>query len=268
MIETKSITTKSSHWYDGQTGEPRYEIPCKTRDGTRAVTIKDARAMALVPSVTTISGDTLPAEGLVRWKIEQAVIAANACQPAPSPDTLEWYEWFSRVMELANDETALRADLGERLHAAIVQYEQCQQLPLTQDIQPLFESYLSWRKSTVRKIHRAEDYVPPTRGYGGRFDVIADLNEGRAIIDYKTKKTKLGKDVFKGNEYGLQLAAYAQALQLAPETKLLNVIISTTEPGRVEIIDWTKDRLWLTEWFNHLYESWVYLRRYDPRKRV
>src|SRR6185369_4131065 len=57
------------HWYKAPSGEPFYSI------GDRGVTLRDARKIGAVPSVTTVL-QVIDKPALTNWLIEQAVLGA------------------------------------------------------------------------------------------------------------------------------------------------------------------------------------------------
>ena len=65
------FASESGHWYT-QEGDPMYTVPKKKGGGLRATTLRDARKLNLVPSVTTVMKE-LAAPQLEMWKIKQAV---------------------------------------------------------------------------------------------------------------------------------------------------------------------------------------------------
>jgi len=65
------MISESTHWYD-QNGDPAYTIIGKNGK-ERNVTLRDARELNLVPSVTTIIG-VAAKPSLENWKIDQACI--------------------------------------------------------------------------------------------------------------------------------------------------------------------------------------------------
>lgn len=73
--ELKVHAAESTHWYD-QNGEPRYTVPyADPKKGFRNTTLRDAKKMGLVPSVTTILG-VANKPALNRWKENQILLAA------------------------------------------------------------------------------------------------------------------------------------------------------------------------------------------------
>jgi hypothetical protein len=68
----KEKPSESGHWYK-KDGSPAYTTIGKT--GERATTLRDARKLGLLPSVTTING-MLSKAGLDTWKQQQVLLAA------------------------------------------------------------------------------------------------------------------------------------------------------------------------------------------------
>ena len=99
-------------------------------------------------------------------------------------------------------------------------------------------------------------------GYGGRVDlVVPDRN---IVADYKFTKSTPGKPMASYIDYGYQLAAYAQGLDMPRGTCLLNLMFSKTEPGRMEVKDWTSDRQMLWEGFSACLTLWQQEYGYIP----
>lgn len=263
MIQKTTILKSSSHWYDGVTGEPRYEIQCKgDPTKTRTPDIRDAKREGYVASVTSII-KLLAAPGLEKYRFKELFKAMMASPKRPN-ETID--DYYFRVCGLAADDAALAADVGTRLHNAIDIYERGEYLePVEDDIKPLFESYIDWRAKNIKEVIKAEGYIPTKYGYGGRFDMLIQ-NVVQILIDFKTKRTKPDEKIFRAPEWGYQLSGYAQALELPQDAKLWIVCISTTEAGRIEVVDFTDSRESDTFVFNSLCEIWFITKGYDPRK--
>jgi hypothetical protein len=82
---------ESGHWYDKE-GNPAYTI-IGANGAERNTTLRDARKLNLVPSVTTILGIAAK-PALENWKIDQAVLAATTLEQHNS-ETLD--EFRSRI---------------------------------------------------------------------------------------------------------------------------------------------------------------------------
>ena len=65
--------SESNHWY-AKDGTPMYTVPAKSGE-PRATTLRDAKKMGLLPSVTTIM-KSAASPGLEAWKLNQMMLAA------------------------------------------------------------------------------------------------------------------------------------------------------------------------------------------------
>ena len=68
------ILSEAGHWYTLE-GKPQYTVIGKNKK-ERNTTLRDARQLNLVPSVTTIL-DVAAKPGLVNWLINQGIHAAR-----------------------------------------------------------------------------------------------------------------------------------------------------------------------------------------------
>ena len=72
-MSTVIRASESNHWYT-RDGVPQYTVEAK-KGGLRATTLRDARTMNLVPSVTTILG-VAAQPALLAWMQQQVLMAA------------------------------------------------------------------------------------------------------------------------------------------------------------------------------------------------
>ena len=129
------------------------------------------------------------------------------------------------------------------------------------------EGYVIWAKTHIQDVISAEEPFACEDGYGGRIDMAFwDTSEQKVLADVKTQSTKPKNKIRAYPEYGMQLAAYAHGLKLLGDVKLWNIIVSSTEPGRVEIYDWTDQGQRMMDMFHHALELWIGLKNYDPRE--
>ena len=97
-------------------------------------------------------------------------------------------------------------------------------------------------------------------------DQRGDAQQGIGILDYKTRKTKPGEKVEAYDNQAMQLAAYGATYwgeENLPRLLAANVFISTTEPGRIEVV---KHPDVLRDWqaFKLVASLWRYQKGYDP----
>ena len=130
---------------------------------------------------------------------------------------------------------------------------------------PIMEAFRVWYPGEIAEVAVLEESFASPLGYGGKLDITyCDYDTGRNVLgDFKTQKTTPGKPVHSYTEHGMQLAAYAKGTNRW-EHKLKIIIISTTEPGRIEIVDWTdrKEEMW--EEFKACLTIWKIEKKFNP----
>lgn len=254
---------EGSHWYTHD-GESCHTIKRADGDGERAVTVADARKLKLLPSVTNVLG-VLHKPQLETHKIAAAVKAAMA-NPKQADESDEYY--IKRIIDASKEDVRGAADLGTRIHDAIDKmiggegYDQ----ELSQFVEPV--------RATIAEnkwnIHTREVVlVNSGEGYAGRVDAIFDSPSGFGIIDFKTRKTKAGQKCTPYDGQAEQLAAYARAhygKDASEIASLINIYISTTEPGRVEVYEHPESMNYWRQ-FKAACVIWRGMKHYDPRVR-
>jgi hypothetical protein len=267
-IITKSVMD-SSHWYSLE-GKPVHTQPTKDGEGQRATTLRDARKMMLLPSVTSIIG-ILDKPQLTRWKMREVAKAAIAI---PGPQGDEPVERFAdRAIEAAMSQVGEAADLGSRIHAAIENLMRGSAEEPSEELKPYVKPVLDWmRQVGVKVTHSEIVLVNAVHGFAGRVDALFTWGDGfgkLGILDFKTKKTKEGEKVEAYDEHTLQLAAYAATHYGAEHLQHVvaaNLFISSTEPGRLEVVKHDKAKLVAAyEAFTQMCAVWRFRKGYDPR---
>lgn len=237
-----------THWYDAITGEPRYQVPNKSKPGEfRPTTLRDAKQFNYVPSITTIL-NILDKPMLSRWKQEQVLMASLTLPRG----TMSEEQWFNAIIEDSKQQSVKAMDLGTQVHAAIQgSYEGIEP-------SPEFKIYVDATKKAILDEFGEQPWIPeksfahPLR-YGGKVDLYCPI----CTLDFKTtslngeKLKKVGYD-----DHIMQLAAYRMGLKLE-RALLCNVYISTTIPGEVYLKIWSdEDALWATRSWLALLEYW------------
>jgi hypothetical protein len=252
-------------------GKPCHTVPNKDGDGTRTTTLRDARKLNLLPSVTTIIG-ILDKPQLTKWKMREAAKAAIAI---PGPQGEEPLERFAdRAIEHAMSQVGEAADLGTKIHNAIENLMRGSAEEPSEQMQPFVKPVLEWMRSVGVKVTHSEIVlVNAVHGFAGRVDALFTWGDPGApnmgILDYKTTKTKPEQKVEAYDEHTLQMAAYA-ATHYGPaylnRVVAANIFISTTEPGRIEVVKHDKERLVEAyEAFTQMCALWRFRKGYDPR---
>lgn len=243
--------SEAQHWYDKE-GKPVYTQKVKTgkRKGElRSTTLRDARKLGLVPSVTTICS-ILDKPALTHWRINQAVEKALARERGT-----EYFEDTS-------------AEQGSRIHAAIENWIEGgdvddEYVPYTDICQEMFDDMALSAPETERAF--ASEF-----GYGG----AVDLHDRSAniIVDFKTKALSK-EDVLKGkqlayDEHVMQLAAYRIGLGM-PDAKCYNLFLSRTEPDQFVLHEWREADLKRAErMFFACFYLWKEIKKYNPAEEV
>ncbi len=253
---------KAWHWYT-RSGKAAHRQPNAKGTGDRTTTIRDARRLGLLPSVTSILG-IIAKPGLDEWRLNQVALAANRC-PITEGESVEY--WAKRVKEAAFEQVETAAELGGRIHGALEMAFAGE--PWDPDLEPYVRPVMEWMMGVgIVPSGREVVLVNEEHGFAGTADVLfLHGSKGIGILDYKTRKTRPGERVTAYDGQAMQLAAYAATHygEAALERVLAaNVFISTTEPGRMEVVKHGDLR---THWeaFLACAALWRYLKGYDPR---
>jgi hypothetical protein len=233
----------TGHWYT-KDGKPAYTVEGKT--GVRNTTLRDARKLGLLPSVTTING-MLSKAGLDTWKQQQVLLAALTL---PRMEGEPEQEWLSRVMQDSKATGREAAERGTAIHAIIEGY-------FDQIYMPEKPAYLDAIDKVLQDAFGSQLWLPEKSfghplGYGGKCDLIAKetLKQGGIVVDFKTKDTDLDKvDVYF--EHEMQLAAYREGFFM-PTARCAIVFVNGTT-NQVKLIEVEEQKLqngW--ECFQHL----------------
>jgi len=267
-ILTKSVSD-SSHWYSLD-GKPVHTQPTKDGEGQRPTTLRDARKLMLLPSVTSIIG-ILDKPQLTRWKMREVAKAAINVPPPQGEEPLE--RFADRAIEAAMNQVGDAAELGSKIHAAIEDLLRGSAEEPAEELRPYVKPVLQWMRSVGVKVTHSEIVlVNAVHGFAGRVDALFTWGDGfgkLGILDFKTKKTKPEEKVEAYDEHTLQLAAYAATHYGAEHLQHVvaaNLFISSTEPGRLEVVKHDKEKLVAAyEAFTQMCQIWRFRKGYDPR---
>lgn len=235
----------SEHWYD-RGGAPRYTVPA-ANGFQRPTTLRDARKLNLVPSVTTVL-NIAAKPGLTLWMQRQVLLAALTL---PRMDDESEDTFIARILEDSKAQARAAADAGTDIHASIQGFYEGQSVvkhrehveACTRTITDAF-GYHGWI---------AERSFAHELGFGGKVDLHSPTG---VVIDIKTKEFTEGDKVEGYDEHLMQLAAYRVGLGI-PEARCANVFVSRSVPGLCKLIEWSADDLargW--KMFVHLLTYW------------
>ena len=253
-------TPENGHWYTVD-GKPCYEVPKKDGKGMTATTLRHARTMNLIPSVTTILR-ILDKPALTAWKIEQAVQAVMTSPRIAGEEDDAFIDRVLRQDREQDQERDAAAQLGTDIHAAIEAHLH------GQPVEPRLHSYIApvlELLPTFGTLHASEAVVVGN-GYAGRTDAWFVSDSVLTVVDFKSTK-RLPKESY--NEARLQLAAYANTreallIDQRKQRRGVNVYISTTEPGQIAVCDTPELMTDTYLAFKNLVNIWQWMNGYAP----
>lgn len=247
QVLTATHAQESQHWY-AKDGTPAYEIIGKNGN-SRPTTLRDARKLGLVPSVTTISREAAK-PSLENWKAQQVLLAALTL---PRDDGEAEQDYVARIMADSKEQAVKAAERGTLIHAWIQQGFEGKPLPedgeiyyhvanvelLRHDLGIGFGSTWQCEMTFARD------------GYGGKVDL---RQHKRIIIDIKTKDAPL-EGLKTWDDMHMQLAAYRYGLaDLGAECGILFVSTKDVAAKLVMIPEEQLQRGW--NMFQSLLSYW------------
>lgn len=229
-----SRPSESNHWY-AKDGTPMYTVPAKNGE-PRQTTLRDAKKMGLLPSVTTIM-KAAASPGLEAWKLNQMMLAALTL-PRAEGESEE--SFIKRIQADSKEQARQAADRGTKVHEAIERFFdgqiEAESLPYLEAVYKKIEEHfgiLTW--ATEKSFASGQ--------YAGKVDLHSVDGDG-VVIDFKTKEftSETLEKVAGFDENVMQLAAYRKGLEI-PKARCANVFVSVTEPGLVVVREWNPEEL-------------------------
>ena len=230
-------SAESVHWYRAEDGAPQYTV--KAKDGSdRPTTLRDARKMNLVPSVTTVL-KTMAKPGLDVWKNEQLLLAAMTL---PRKDSETEKEFIARIVADSKETGKQAAEKGTRIHESIERWYVGEKDVEHLETAKAFEITVSEHfKTHPNHKWQTETAFSSPLGFGGKVDLHNTENVG-IVVDAKTKDFGPDDKVDAYDEMLMQLAAYRHGLGI-PHARCANVFASRTHPGLIKIVEWSEEDL-------------------------
>lgn len=251
---------QGGHWY-ALDGTPMYQIRRKDGKGYRPTTLRDARVLGLVPSVTKIIS-ILDKPELDHWKMQQILEAGASWRNEP----IDKAAWIALVKEEGERKALQSRQRGQVIHAGIEAHLK----------EETFGNEFALLGEQIRSIMQKHGSITieaeksfATRKYGGYGGKI-DLWSTKVIADIKTTEFELVDGVPHKNgkkarlhrpEHAMQLIGYAVGTteDKPPPGKfpaLLNIFVSTTT-DEIHVHYWQQDELvQFMEVYRRLVELW------------
>jgi hypothetical protein len=220
----------------------------------------------LLPSVSSILNEAYSPE-LERYKQSRLLDACLKYAPDAFSTTEEWKK---AIREEADREVVEAQQFGTAFHKAMETGEQIDGMDvLVAATKGAMDELLV---DGLEVIEQEVVLVSKDMGYAGTTDVRYIRNARNGILDFKTTKTTAGEPVLLKMSHKAQIAAYHHAAfpWLNPwEREGINVYVSKTEPGRVDVVKYTAEELEIAwQWFDACARLWRIRRGYDPRKEA
>lgn len=257
-IRKTKAAAEAGHWYSREAdGTAMQVLDLVGKNGKRRKpTLRDARAHGWVPGVTTIMRAGGSPEQLVRWRIEQAVLAALTLPRAEGESEADWLE---RLQEDMTSTAKAAADAGSEIHAALEAHFSGELAP-TEHWGRISAVNRELREAGANPDvdpFQAERAVVHPLGYGTR----ADLHCEGFVIDYKTKDgPEMPTRLF--DSHFMQLAATRKALEYScgyPEgSQRCGIVYVSRTHDTARWVEATPEQLkqgW--EMFRHMHAYWT-----------
>ena len=262
----------AEHWYT-KGGQSAHTQPTKSKTAknpTRPTNIRDAKTFGLLPSVTSIL-KVISNDGIQRWK-HRKIVEACFNRPPIGDESLEGYTDF--ILEKAFDEADDAAELGTKIHNCIESHLKLTEESFDQDIVNYAQGALGKVKELGIEVTQSE-FITTNRhyGYAGTTDLAFRHGAITGILDFKSKRTTKDEPIIPSFGHATQIAAYYASVWKDVwqhtgfnEAVGYNVYISTTEPGRIDVVKYEAGEL-QKEWdmFQNVCAIWRYKNNYDPR---
>jgi len=244
---TAPRASESNHWYT-RDGVPMYTVEA-AKGGQRATTLRDARKLSLVPSVTTIL-NVAAKPALTNWLQQQVLLAALTLPRRPDEPEKEYID---RIINDSKEQGRSAADAGTDIHASIQGHYEDK--PTGKHQQSVDACVRAIKEHFGEAIWISERSFAHEAGFGGKCDLFCagTLN---AVVDIKTKEFTDPAKVDGYDKYLMQLAAYRVGLGI-PQARCANVFVSRSVPDLVVVREWSAqdlDRGW--KMFYHLLSFW------------
>ena len=259
----KLFSPDAAHWYQ-RDGQPLHTV-LSAKGEPRPTTLRDARKLDLLPSVTNILGVIAKPE-LTAWLQEQAVMAALTL-PRIAGETEDAFA--KRVVEDSLTTRDGAADFGTAFHHGAERIAQTLEVDPADLLSAWLNRYRDWWQENVLTCRWTEQRVVSNQfGYAGTADLLIEHKlHGLCLVDIKTQKVKAGAKASAYKSWAYQLAAYRKALGV--EARCINLIVNSVAPETPIEHVWGETEMDAgLRAFMAARELWVIEKGYDPSEAV
>ena len=236
------FATESTHWYS-KDGSAAYSM-IGANGKERPTTLRDAKKLGLLPSVTTIAQMEAKPQ-LTRWLVQQGMLA---CLTLPRMPDESDDQFMARALTDSREQSRKAAERGTYLHGLIEQAMTGEVFHASDADMLIVQPVLTWLEVNFAGYSwQPERSFASELGYGGKIDLYGTRPDSPAVvIDFKCKadihlKQKLAKDLAY-DEHCSQLAAYANGLR-HPDARCINLFIDTDVPGHIVPHEWPREQV-------------------------
>lgn len=217
----KLFSPDAAHWYQ-RDGQPLHTV-LSGKGEPRPTTLRDARKLDLLPSVTNILGVIAKPE-LTAWLQEQAVMAALTL-PRIAGETEDAFA--KRVVEDSMTTRDGAADFGTAFHHGAEHIAKTLEVDPADLLSAWLNRYRDWWQENVVTCRWTEQRVVSNQfGYAGTADLLIEHKvHGLCLVDLKTMKINPKYKMKPYSTWAYQLAAYRKALGI--EARCINLIINS-----------------------------------------
>jgi hypothetical protein len=259
-----------SHWYTN-TGAPMYTI-VGANGKERNTTLRDARKLNLVPSVTTVmSVEDKP--GLLVWMKNQILEAAVRKPFVESEYDADF--WKSMILQESEQIGKKAAEKGSIIHDGLEQFyktgsfKNVKEITGNYDLKDFVYPVIEFMEESFPGVQWiSEESFCSELGFGGKVDMYSPQG---MVLDFKTKDTADIKKMIAYDQHHMQTAAYDTGLYekgafigINPDDiRRYNLFISTHVPGLITLTESTD---FAREWgmFLDLLSFWQKKNNYVP----
>lgn len=269
---------ETSHWYDRHTGEPCHEQPKAKGGGTTPTTIKHARKLGLLPSVTNIQDAAGIPRGLANWKTEQACLAVLTAPRVAGENEDAFVRRVLHDREEQEQVSDAAKQLGTDCHLYLASLILGEQPTADERVRTICAQGYNWflvQGLAGAKVALCERVVVNLEaGYAGTVDLVLAYPDRYLVVDWKTKgeiKRNKARQAYASQEHEEQVSAYRKAALCVLDTNKAvygcNVYLSTSQPGDWAVVEYSNDALVDAYANGFLPYAAIWRRRkgYDPR---
>lgn len=252
------------HWYS-RDGKPCHTY--KNKKGEEKKTgLAEARKQILFPSFSTVVKATLQNQQIVEYA--KRCVAESAYDSRFSSKEKE--EWMVMVLGKSDEDRDGAADLGTGIHNSIEVFLKGKEYAKEHEMYvECARSFISEREIQICSLEKT--FANLNYGYGGTIDLVGKSHSRDVICDWKSRRTKPGEKVRHYETHPMQIASYfmGEFNCIPNEAVGFNVYLSTTEPGRMDVVEYDRETL-LKEWnqFSLLLNYWQNRREFWPNHQI